>query len=62
MFSNQQMEHIAVECPGYEQVKSYVVSTIGADEGKSCANCHNWQNNHCVVNLYDKVLSSLDQT
>jgi hypothetical protein len=62
MASKQQMAHVAVECPGYEPMREHLVSTIGAEGGVSCGNCHNWQNERCVVNLFDKVLSSLDQT
>lgn len=62
MANEMQMKMIAVNCPGYEPVRNDVTNTIGAENSKSCGNCHNWQDNKCVVDLYDKVLSSLDQT
>lgn len=62
MANIQQMMHIANSCPGYSPITSEVTSTIGACNSKSCTNCHNLKNDKCVVNLYDKVLTSLDQT
>lgn len=62
MANMEQMMHVAQSCPGYEPMQSYVSNTIGAEDSKSCANCHNFHDNKCVVNLFDNVLTSLDQT
>ncbi|AUM96471.1 TPA: hypothetical protein LA742_003826 [Clostridium botulinum] len=57
-----QMMHIANVCDGYDGIDTGFVSVIGAENSKSCMNCKNLQNGVCVKNLYDKVLTSLDQT
>lgn len=62
MSSRDQLMMVAVNCSGYEPLESNVINTIGADNCRSCDNCHNWQNQQCVVNMFDKVLTSLDQT
>jgi hypothetical protein len=62
MARNDQMEHIANSCHGYNPVSSGFQSNIGTARSKSCQNCEHFKNEKCEVNLYDKVLSSLDQT
>lgn len=59
--SSEQMMMVAVKCPGYEGIKSNVTNTIGASDSKSCDNCEHWENHHCNINLFDPVLTSLDQ-
>lgn len=59
--SKEQMMMVAVSCPGYEPIKNNVTNTIGAEDSKSCGNCRNWQDHKCIVNLFDPVLTSLDQ-
>lgn len=59
--SREQLMMVAVSCPGYEPLTHDVTNTIGAHNCKSCDNCHNWQDHKCVVNLFDPVLTSLDQ-
>lgn len=59
--SNEQMMMVAVNCPGYEPLIQNTTNTIGADNCKSCDNCHNWENHKCQVNLFDQVLTSVDQ-
>jgi hypothetical protein len=58
---SDQLMMVAVNCPGYEPTSNNVTNTIGASNCKSCDNCHNWQDHNCVVNLFDPVLTSLDQ-
>lgn len=58
--SENELMMVAVNCPGYEPTVNNVTNTIGADNCKSCDNCHNWQEHKCVVNLFDPVLASLD--
>ena len=60
--SLQDMMHVAISCHGYTPIKEGFVSTIGSEKCKSCRNCENLRNEKCQVNLYDKVLTSLDQT
>lgn len=62
MASKDQLMMVAVNCPGYKANENNVINSIGASNCKSCNNCDNWQNHKCVVNLFDEVLTSVDQT
>ncbi|MCT4598955.1 MAG: hypothetical protein N4A50_13885 [Vallitalea sp.] len=45
----------AKSCGSYnprQNVQSLTNSTI---ESTSCLNCHNWENSHCKLDLYDKI-------
>lgn len=59
--SLQDKMHVANSCTGYEPISSGLVSSIGNKDSKSCANCRHFNAERCEVNLYDKVLASLDQ-
>ncbi|MFX0550204.1 hypothetical protein ACOAKC_12905 [Hathewaya histolytica] len=62
--SLQDMMHVANSCYGYENKnkRKDFISNIGSEESISCINCEHLKHNKCQKNLYDKVLSSLDQT
>jgi len=62
MSSRDQLMMVAINCPGYEPTQNNFTSSIGADNCKSCDNCHNWKDHNCTINLFDKVLTSIDQT
>ncbi len=62
MANIQQMMHVANSCPGYSSTHSDIQSNIGGTHSKSCANCNHWQNDKCNINLFDQVLTGLDQT
>jgi len=62
MGSTGQMEGVANSCPGYERKDTSFNSSIGKVDTKSCTNCKNLQNGICIKDLYDRVLTSLDQT
>ncbi len=59
--SENQLMMVAVNCPGYDSTESNVTNTIGAHNSKSCDNCKHWEENKCNINLFDPVLTSLDQ-
>ncbi|MCM8711952.1 hypothetical protein M2651_13180 [Clostridium sp. SYSU_GA19001] len=59
--SSEQLMMVAVNCPGYVATSNNFTNTVGANNCKSCTNCSNWQNNKCTVNLFDSVLTDLDQ-
>lgn len=59
--SKDQMMMVAVNCHGYDPTHNNVVNSIGADTCKSCDNCHHWENHKCNINLFDPVLTSVDQ-
>lgn len=50
-----QMNAIAENCPKYERI-------VNENNTKSCKNCLHWSDNDCEINIYNEVLSSLDQT
>lgn len=60
--NRDQMMHVANSCVGYEPTHSGVESNIGTDSSKSCVNCKNLKDGKCVKDLFDTVLTSLDQT
>lgn len=60
--SFQDMMHVANSCPGYKAKGEGFISSIGEKNSKSCMNCEFLKNNKCEKNLYDSVLTSLDQT
>lgn len=59
--SLQDKMHVANSCTGYEPMSSGLVSSIGNKDSKSCSNCKHFKSESCEANLYDEVLSSLDQ-
>lgn len=56
--SNQINMTVASNCSGYESVVSN--SMTNGSCAVSCDSCKNFKNHKCVVNLYDKVLCSID--
>lgn len=58
----EQMMHVGNSCGGYESIGGTFESNIGTSSSKSCANCKNLQDGKCVKDLFDPVLTSLDQT
>lgn len=62
MPNGQQMMHVANECIGYKPTITNVESNIGNSSSKSCTNCKNLKDGKCIKNLFDEVLTSLDQT
>jgi hypothetical protein len=58
--SNQINMTIGMNCPGYEPLVSEGTFTNACTV--SCNSCHNFKNNKCVVNLYDKVLAGIDDS
>jgi hypothetical protein len=60
MPSTEQLMAVAFNCSDYSPVISSVTSSMNSDI--SCATCANYKNNKCVIDVFDKVLSGLDQT
>jgi len=58
-----QLQSVGEMCPGYEASNSLWTDTLeNAEKDVSCETCVHWENNRCKIDLFDKVLSSLDQT
>jgi hypothetical protein len=59
MASSEQKKAVAASCWGYRQEESLTSSAGVLD--KSCENCGHWDGEKCIVDLFDKVLTGLDQ-
>lgn len=57
----QQNITVAENCQGYQPIKSEGAFVSGYVSTTTCNNCQNFKNSKCQVNLYDKVLASLDE-
>jgi len=58
----EQMMHVASSCTGYRGIREGLASSIGSADSRSCTNCRYLRNDKCQKNLFDDVLTSLDQT
>lgn len=61
MISKEQLMIVAVNCPKYDGINPGFSATIGSKYGASCENCHHWQKDRCQVDIFDDVLTSIDQ-
>ena len=62
MSNEEQKMHVANSCPGYRGIREGFESSIGSENSMSCDNCRYLRNDKCQKNLFDDVLTSLDQT
>ncbi|HHY42762.1 MAG TPA: hypothetical protein GX514_07945 [Thermoanaerobacterales bacterium] len=64
MVSKMQLRSVGKMCPGYVQAHniSWTLAAENIENEVSCETCIHWKNNKCKINLFDDVLSSLDQT
>jgi len=64
MVSKMQLRSVGEMCPGYVQAHNISWTLAAEDNEKevSCETCIHWKDNRCKINLFDEVLSSLDQT
>ena len=64
--SYDQMKAVAQSCPGYNPVRNQAqvtsVLNVTSPETISCASCRHWDGKQCAIDLFDKVLTNLDQT
>jgi hypothetical protein len=58
----EQMMNVANSCAGYRGIREGFENNIGSETSKSCTNCRYLRNDKCQKNLFDLVLTSLDQT
>lgn len=62
MANIEQMMSVGNSCYGYTPVGGGFSNSIGSNNSKSCSNCKHFKNDKCDVDLFDPVLTSLDQT
>lgn len=64
MVSKMQLQAVGETCPGY--IYSGNVSWMPAEDMEkrivSCETCIHWEEGRCNIDLFDKVLTGLDQT
>lgn len=59
--SNDQLIAVAQSCSYFDGgVKTSSFSTY--DEEISCEVCHHWDGQRCTIDVFDNVLTSMDQT
>lgn len=56
--SEEQLIAVAENCRDYTNLSNMQ----NYDEEISCQSCSNWKNDICVIDVFDNVLTSLDQT
>ncbi|MDD4569055.1 MAG: hypothetical protein PHE70_02870 [Tepidanaerobacteraceae bacterium] len=64
MVSKMQLHSVGEICPGYLMADnaSWMPTIEDLEKDVSCETCIHWEDNKCNINLFDKVLTSLDQT
>lgn len=60
--SRDQMNAVASYCEFYESADKRAAKMAKNDQLMSCELCKNWDYNRCVINVFDNVLTSIDQT
>lgn len=61
-YANQeQLYAVGQACPHFNPEKTITNQSTGANE-ISCLICKNWDGEKCVIDVFDDVLLSLDQT
>ncbi|MDI3481613.1 MAG: hypothetical protein PWQ97_1268 [Tepidanaerobacteraceae bacterium] len=64
MVSKNQLQLVGENCPGYvnNNNASGINSSITDESVVSCETCIHWDKGKCNIDLFDKVVSDLDQT
>jgi len=61
--SEDQLTAVAQSCSHFDsRVKSFTSITSASAESISCNSCTHWNGTKCTINVFDDVLTSLDQT
>jgi len=62
----QEMRAVAHQCPEYVYIGDARAGLMAVmDESSNdvrCDTCVHWENNRCSIDMYDRVLTGLDQT
>ena len=61
MQSKEQLMMVATNCSEYDPIVEGFSASVGGQYSISCESCHHWGNNKCQIDIYDDVLSSIDQ-
>ena len=62
--SDDQLTAVGQSCRDYESQSRNFISSIASTtaENISCKSCEHWNGAICTIDVFDKVLTSLDQT
>ncbi len=60
--SDEQLRAVAQSCIHFNSGGGSFSVTSAKAENISCNVCRNWNGERCVINVFDDVLMSLDQT
>ena len=63
--SEDQLRGVAQVCGYFDprKIKGLTASVQRMDVNNvTCANCNHWDGEKCVIDVFDKVLASIDQT
>ena len=59
--SDDQLTAVAQSCRDFEMGGPPIAKNSTSAEEISCEFCDHWDGARCVINVFDKVLTSLDQ-
>lgn len=59
MTSQEQLKLVGMSCSHYHNNSSSMLS--GPSFPRSCENCINWTGERCKIDVFDEVLTGLDQ-
>jgi len=61
--SEDQLTAVAQSCRHFESMSGkFISSTSATGENISCNSCRHWNGTKCTINVFDDVLTSMDQT
>ncbi|MGE4282530.1 MAG: hypothetical protein AB7G87_02295 [Clostridia bacterium] len=60
--SEAQLMAVAQLCDHFNSGGAVNSKVSAAAENVSCEMCNNWNGERCVINVFDNVLTSMDQT
>ncbi len=60
--SQAQLKAVAQSCSHFDSGGTISSVVSAASENISCNICRNWNGQRCTIDVYDSVLTSLDQT
>ncbi|KMT23372.1 hypothetical protein [Clostridium cylindrosporum] len=58
--SKDQLKLVGISCLDYNSES--LTSSIDEKIGRSCETCTHWSGERCTIDVFDKVLTGLDQT
>ncbi|HHY14362.1 MAG TPA: hypothetical protein GX526_07005 [Thermoanaerobacterales bacterium] len=65
MVSPHQLQSVAQSCPEYTYIGSLrndLSALFDENQDISCDTCIHWEGGKCNIDIYDDILTSLDQT